>query len=216
MAALSVSGALTVILSMTSSRPLSRCNVSSIARKIQGCNNVRSAKLIFNALINSPQYSTLHVSLPKCSTIAMLSSYDLVARLATVKQHILINLLALHDKIERASSLHERLQLFAPLRKCYSNIAVDPPNITHRQITWRTHQPCNEERKIICHHPLHCGGLIPTSTAKLQQPLWHPWKHHICSVDNHTMHDSGGKEKSMWQMMEQVEDATTNHWQERQ
>jgi hypothetical protein len=42
-------GALMVILSMTSSRPLSRCKGLSIARKIQGCNNVRSAKLILNA-----------------------------------------------------------------------------------------------------------------------------------------------------------------------
>jgi hypothetical protein len=62
--------ALIVILSMTSLRHLSRCKGLSIARKIQGSNNVRSIKLIFNALINSPQHSTIHASYPKFSTIA--------------------------------------------------------------------------------------------------------------------------------------------------
>ena len=63
-------GAVRIILSMTSLRPLSRCKGLSIARKIQGCNDVKSTKLIFNACINSPHHSTLQASLPKSSTIA--------------------------------------------------------------------------------------------------------------------------------------------------
>ncbi len=115
-----------LFLSMTSLRPLSRCKGLTIARKIQGCNDVSSAKLICNALINSPQHSTLHASLPKCSIMAttvFLSTSDMAYH-SDGSSNILINLLALCDEIERISSLHEWLQLFAPLSICCLSYGV--------------------------------------------------------------------------------------------